>query len=145
MPFELFWELHQREQIREAASAAGRARSAAAAVGQEIEDLRRLVEKNLMITEALWTLVRDKLGWSDDRLAERVIEVDLKDGQLDGRVRRGARPCAACGRMLGKDRLSCLYCGAVSKDVFGTAAGHPGDAATTPPASSRPPRSGRSR
>ncbi len=143
MPFELFWELHQRQQIREAAASAGRARSAAAEVGQEIEDLRRLVEKNLMITEALWTLVRDRLGWTDDQLAARVVEVDLKDGQLDGRVRRGARPCAACGKMLGKDRLTCLYCGAVSKDVFGTATAPAG--AASPPPSPRAGRSGRSR
>jgi hypothetical protein len=78
------------------------------------------VEKLFMITEAIWDILKEKHGYSDDDLVRMVQNIDLRDGVLDGKVAKEPKPpCAKCGRtLLGKHPV-CLYCGAVSvRDPF---------------------------
>ena len=119
----IFWELHQQRRIGQADSAARSAKDAASEAKSDAREIRRQLDKTLMIVEALWSLLRDEHGWTDEQLVERVTEIDLRDGQLDGRVRRTARPCSACGRMVGADRSICMWCGAQDEQLFGGFAG----------------------
>ena len=65
-----------------------------------------------MITEALWILLKKQNGYTDETLAGLINEIDLRDGQLDGRVgKTPPKPCPSCGRILVKHRPLCLYCG----------------------------------
>ena len=65
-----------------------------------------------MITEALWTFLKQQHGYKDEDLAKLVADIDLGDGKLDGRVATSApRPCPYCGRVLGRNRPLCYYCG----------------------------------
>jgi hypothetical protein len=79
------------------------------------------VEKLLMITEALWSMLKQEHGYSDDDLIARIHEIDLRDGKLDGKVARDeVKPeCPQCGRVLIGKRPVCLYCGTpVALDPF---------------------------
>ena len=40
-----------------------------------------------------------------------IIEIDLSDGQIDGRARRPAQKCAACDRVVAAKFIQCMYCG----------------------------------
>ncbi|MHC4250609.1 MAG: hypothetical protein ACYS9X_15895 [Planctomycetota bacterium] len=94
---------------RAAADAAG---SAARDARSEVEYLKSEVERLLMISEALWTLVKEQHGYDDEVLAERIRAIDMKDGRLDGRVARSApAACPSCGRTLSRQRPVCMYCG----------------------------------
>jgi hypothetical protein len=70
------------------------------------------VEKLFMLTEALWTILKEKHGCTDAELVQRVQEIDLRDGKLDGKVAKVKPDCPKCSRKLMGKRPVCLYCGA---------------------------------
>jgi len=83
--------------------------------------LRGEIERLLMITEALWLLLKHEHGYSDEDLVRQVQAIDLRDGELDGRVApdRAAAKCPQCQRPLAKNRAVCIYCGAaLQRGVF---------------------------
>ena len=87
----------------------------------EVRLLRMDVERLMMITEALWTLLKEQHGYTDDELVKRVNAIDLRDGVLDGQVATELSPvCPACHRQQPlKGRPLCLYCGEpVAADPF---------------------------
>lgn len=70
------------------------------------------IEKLFMITQALWELLKTEHGYTDEMLANKVTDIDLSDGRLDGKVAKKGRPdCPSCGRRLGRHPV-CIYCGA---------------------------------
>ncbi len=95
-----------------AASTAEGAQRDARDAKTSIEFLKCDVERLLMITEALWTFLKQQHGYTDDDLAKLVTEIDLRDGRLDGRVAPASpRLCPYCHHALGKARPLCYYCG----------------------------------
>ncbi len=114
------------------ALAAGQARatsggvtSGAAAIARRAEsrvDLQEMdIERLLLITQALWEMLKEQHGYTDTDLIKRVAEIDLRDGKLDGRVapQGGPKGCPHCGRTLLGNRPVCLYCGKpVARDPF---------------------------
>ena len=78
----------------------------------KLETLQVDVERLLMIAEALWDMLKEQHGYSDDDLINRIAEIDMRDGQLDGRVAPTVPlECPNCHRTLMKKRPVCLYCG----------------------------------
>jgi hypothetical protein len=101
-------------------TAASQAESKARVAQTEIELLRCDIERLLMITEALWGILKEQHGYEDAELIKRVMEIDRRDGKLDGRV-APAPPssCPKCGRTLERKRAVCLYCGQlIARDPF---------------------------
>jgi ribosomal protein S27AE len=101
-------------------SAGERAERTTAKMRIENETLSRDIEKLFMITEALWMILKDQHGYTDEQLIEMIYNIDVRDGRLDGKVAKKPNPaCPECGRVLiGKHPL-CLYCGsAVKRDPF---------------------------
>ncbi len=78
----------------------------------DVELLKQDVERLLMITEVLWTILKEKHGYDDNELIRRVTEIDLRDGRLDGRVAAEPPPeCPYCHHVMTKHRPVCMYCG----------------------------------
>lgn len=77
------------------------------------------MERVLLVCEAMWTILRDKLGVTDLELLQRINDLDLSDGQLDGKVRKSAVACPKCGRTIARRLPKCMYCGqAIMHDPF---------------------------
>ena len=93
-------------------ASASEARSDAAAARMEVDALRSDVERLLMITESLWMILKEQHGLDDKELVKRIVEIDMRDGKLDGRVApTPPRKCPKCDRTLFKHRPRCVYCG----------------------------------
>ncbi|MEI8292311.1 MAG: hypothetical protein WCH99_22800 [Verrucomicrobiota bacterium] len=91
---------------------ANNAKSKAMESQAQVEVLRQDVERLLMISEALWSFLKKEHGYTDDQLVEKVTEIDLRDGQLDGKTTQPtAAPCPQCGRVNLARRPRCIYCG----------------------------------
>jgi len=106
-------EVSARYDRAEATRAAREART-------EVDLLRMDVERLLIICEALWTILKEQHGCTDEDLARRMAEIDMRDGALDGKVAKGPPAmCPHCKRTLHKRRPWCLYCGGqVLQDPF---------------------------
>lgn len=75
---------------------------------KELEnDIRRLQ----LLNQALWEILRDKLRLSEEEFLAKVHEVDMRDGQEDGRMSYTALKCPQCGRVSSSRHWRCLYCG----------------------------------
>ena len=99
--------------------AAARASGAAHRAQSKVEQLETRLDRALMTMEAMWTLMSERLGITDDELQERIVEIDLTDGILDGRVRRPAAECHACKRRIPRRFTRCMYCGVeIEQDPF---------------------------
>jgi hypothetical protein len=78
----------------------------------DMVQLQSDVERLLIVTEALWTILKEKQGLDEQELVRQMVIIDMRDGKLDGRVAATApRKCGKCQRTLYKHRLKCLYCG----------------------------------
>jgi hypothetical protein len=102
---------------------ASRARSAETVsleVKEEIRELRHQVERLTLLNQAMWELIRGKAGLTDADLERMAREIDLRDGQEDGKMGGGAVKCPTCNRVSNAKHYKCLYCGELfEKPVFG--------------------------
>lgn len=97
------------------------AKAAARQASNDVIMLKQKVERLMMITEALWTILKETTDYTDDDLAEIIREIDLRDGVLDGKVAQETPDlCPNCNRVLQKNKKNCIYCGSEieSNDIF---------------------------
>ena len=95
--------------------AAGQARSARLTTAE----VEARLERTLLACEALWSLMRERFSLTDVDLVQRINDIDLMDGQLDGRAAKGAVSCPKCKRTIGRRFPKCMYCGqAIVHDAF---------------------------
>ena len=71
------------------------------------EDIERL----RLACQAMWELLRDKHGLSDDDIEDKIQEIDLRDGVADNKMTTTMVVCSSCGRKGKSYRSACLYCG----------------------------------
>lgn len=99
---------------------AANARSDASDAKLKVDQLEDEIERLLMITEAMWGILKEQLNYDDEELVRRVQEIDMRDGVLDGKVsKKEPKKCASCGRTVMKKRPQCMYCGHINqKEIF---------------------------
>ncbi|MBX3312946.1 MAG: hypothetical protein KF906_01390 [Actinobacteria bacterium] len=78
----------------------------------ELYRLEDRFERLALLTAALAELAMERLGIGEDELAAKVAEIDGRDGTVDGRRTRTARPCPSCRAAVPVDRTTCQFCGA---------------------------------
>ena len=101
----------------EAKSQARRAETEAGNLRNRVKILENNVAKALLINEALWELIREKLRLTDDELNDKLYAIDMRDGTLDGKNQRSsAMKCPQCNRMVSPRHAACLYCGHIMDD-----------------------------
>ncbi len=79
----------------------------------QIRRLENNLAKTLMINEALWEIIRDRLNLTEQELHDKLYEVDMRDGTLDGKNQRKAVKCQNCDHMVSARHSVCIYCGQV--------------------------------
>jgi len=114
------WAAHEQARRAERDMASARVSNQASEAKSQTEFLRADVEKLLMITEALWSILKEQHGYSDEELIRRVQEIDLRDGIADGKVAKQVQlSCPQCHRTLIRNHPKCLYCGTeIQRDLF---------------------------
>lgn len=92
-------------------SRASDARGEARAANREVAELRFQLDRLQMICEAMWTVVKQRVGVEDADLLALMEVIDLRDGRLDGRTRPVTAECSRCGKVVSVRTGVCLYCG----------------------------------
>lgn len=116
--FDLLWNLHQQRRI---AGLESQVSHAGRKAERGVEELEHRVESLLLANMAMWSILKERLGVTDEQLAQRVKEIDLMDGKQDGRAGNGASGsnaaagnvirCTACQRAMSARHKVCMYCG----------------------------------
>ena len=101
-------------QIQAANYQAQSAKDLAHESAREAKNLRKDVERLYMTVQAVWELVKERTDLKDRDLAEKIKEIDLRDGREDGKdaTQMAVNNCSRCGRVLEKGSSLCLWCGA---------------------------------
>jgi hypothetical protein len=81
-----------------------------------VEDSTKSLELRIQALEltcaALWTILKEKNGYTDDDLMRAIHEVDARDGVIDGKISQSARVCPHCNRkVLTRNPTKCAWCG----------------------------------
>ncbi len=78
----------------------------------DVVELEARIERLLIITESLWTILKEKHGLDEQELLRQMVQIDMRDGKLDGRVPpTPPQPCPKCNRMLNRRNVRCMFCG----------------------------------
>ena len=99
-----------------AAGDAAKAKTKAKSVERQLRVLEANLAKSMMINEALWEMIRDRHGLTEKDLHDKLYEVDMRDGILDGKNQRKAVECPNCGHTVSPRHPACIYCGQVIDD-----------------------------
>lgn len=98
---------------------AAMAEGAARRAQRDVDESAMRLDRAVLALEAVWTLVREKLNLTEEELAQRMNDLDLSDGRLDGKVNKGAVTCPGCSRTISRRLPKCIYCGqAIVHDPF---------------------------
>lgn len=95
--------------------------SAESSAQAEINKLQNDVERLLLISEALWKILKEQHGYTNDLLQRRILEIDGADGKIDGhKASSPPRKCPECSRVVAKNATRCMWCGTLAPgDPFG--------------------------
>ncbi len=115
----VFWSMYGFRNIQATADAS-QARAEARGARMDVREVGDQVERTLLVCEAMWSILRDRLGVTDEELFARVNEIDLSDGKLDGKVRKATvAVCSKCKRTVSKRFAKCSYCGhEIGREAF---------------------------
>jgi hypothetical protein len=95
-----------------ASAAATAAQSTDREAQTNVDLLSHDVDRLLMITEALWTLMKQEHGYADEVLTKLIEEIDGRKVIIDGvAVKAPPQTCPSCGKINSAKRLFCIYCG----------------------------------
>lgn len=117
------FDLYQQGRINTVAATADQAaRDAKQAkdLVYEIKELEARIDKLSMINMAMWQIIKEETKKQDEDLFAMVQDIDLRDGRLDGKVKKQIKKCHKCGRTMSRRHQRCLYCGspALDADIF---------------------------
>lgn len=101
--------------VTEATDTAHEAKRETNRQSDEIAKLQRQLDKVSLASQAMWELLRDHAGVSDDQIVEKMQEIDLRDGSVDGKIGATIYDCPRCGRKTNSNRHNCIFCGNINE------------------------------
>lgn len=107
----LVWDIVQHYQIEKAKNAAEVASIKVDGLSARKDNTKQEVEELTLACQAMWELLRDHLGFTDEHLKAKMLEVDARDGTVDGKIGPQLVDCPHCGQKASTAKPNCMYCG----------------------------------
>jgi hypothetical protein len=87
-----------------------------------IQQFEERLNKLILVCKASFELLHERAGVTEQELAEKIVEIDLRDGKKDGVLTPQQKKCPDCGAGVCAKFRRCLFCGYEDKegDVFTT-------------------------
>lgn len=105
------WDVLQHFQIEKAKSAADLASSKVDGLIARKDNTKQEHEELTLACQAMWELIRDHFGFTDDHLKAKILEIDARDGTVDGKIGAELTDCPHCGQKASTIKPHCIYCG----------------------------------
>ena len=110
--FGLFAAARATQVAADAQLQASRSESKATSAKMDLRFIKDRMDKLLLVSMALWELLKDRTELTEEDLMNKVQEIDLRDGQSDGKISKTVMKCPKCNRTMSPRHKKCLYCGA---------------------------------
>lgn len=110
------WNLFQSFQIRSNTQQSSEANIKGRRNEKDIAQLEEKIDALVLACHAMWEILRDQHGVTTEQLEQKIQELDLRDGRLDGKLDLSVTNCPDCGHKLNKRHTNCFYCGAEIPD-----------------------------
>ena len=107
----IIWNIIQHRQISKARETAETASHKIDSLSARKDNNKQDVEELTLACQAMWELLRDHLGFTDEHLKAKILEVDARDGMVDGKIGAEVMDCPHCGQKTSTVRKNCVYCG----------------------------------
>jgi hypothetical protein len=86
--------------------------ASAQAAQDDLHTLRVRLDRLALVCSAMWELLQEKTGVTSEDLAQRIQQIDLRDGHADGKIGTRIRTCPHCHHANSPAVAKCIYCGA---------------------------------
>jgi hypothetical protein len=74
-------------------------------------DVDEKVNRLALICRAMFELLQQSSGMTDEQLNKKILEIHLRDGQADGHMTPRGKVCPKCGATMSPKFGRCLFCG----------------------------------
>lgn len=115
------FDVAQEGRIHSADKAAQHAGEKATEALSGTFDLKRRIEVLALGNQALFEILKSRLGITEEEVILRMAEIDARDGSKDGKMTPRVVSCRKCARKVSTGRQRCMFCGEVVRDghLFG--------------------------
>jgi len=114
----MLWEAYQQTRIAGAERIAESAEAKVDRCARKIDDLQRHLDRLSLACQALWELLQECSDLTEEDLEKKMLEIDGRDGCVDGKIGVQQLDCPSCGRKTNSRRGSCVMCGAPIKPPY---------------------------
>ena len=77
-----------------------------------VEIFKHDIDRLLLITEAMWTLMKQQHGYNDDMLVQLIQQIEKQKTNANGvTIKDAPVVCPSCQRNNTATRSFCMYCG----------------------------------
>lgn len=104
------WDLLQHFQIEKVREEAHDAAASVQSQNIRIEAVDDQIERLTLACQAMWELLHDHSGLTEGQLYSKILEIDGRDGAVDGAISREVISCPHCGQKTNTTKLRCVYC-----------------------------------
>lgn len=105
------WDIVQHYQIHKAKETAELASSKVDGLVARKDNTKHELEELTLACQAMWELLRDHLGFTDEHLKAKILEIDARDGDINGKIAHELIDCPQCGQKASTMKPHCVYCG----------------------------------
>ncbi len=105
------WDIFQEIRLNDLRARQADSDSSLKRTSWDLDDIARHVRKMAIVNQALYELLKERTGISDEDLRRRIREIDLRDGTADGKLDASPLRCPKCRSALTAGALSCPTCG----------------------------------
>ncbi len=78
----------------------------------KVDELKNQLERLSLACQAMWEMLRDRSNATEEELDAKILEIDARDGHVDGKISTRSLTCHACGKPTNSRRSFCVICGA---------------------------------
>ncbi len=121
MSADFIWNLVQQCQIDKLNKTADAVKDVVArdqaSIKGDVNTMEERFASLAIITRALFEILAERAGVTDQDLVKKIGEIDLRDGRADGKMTPTPKSCPSCKSAISARFNRCLFCGYKDQDA----------------------------
>lgn len=105
------WDIFQEIRINDLRARQGDAESSLRSTSGDLNELNRHVRKLALVSQALYEILKERTGITDEELRRKIDQIDMRDGAMNGRADMAPLKCPKCAVSVTPGALNCQVCG----------------------------------